>query len=78
MTDITSKIRNRLTSRIVNDKVACITGTERFSKTKCFDELANTVGVAGIIGTDRFTNNSWFDKLANTTDLTNITFGCII
>ena len=57
---ITNKIRNRLTSGITNDRVTCITATDRFSNIKCFDELANTVDVTSItdiIGEDRFTNS---------------------
>ena len=45
---MTSKIRNRLTSRITNDRITCITGTVRFSNIKCFDNLANTIDVTDI------------------------------
>ena len=58
---ITNKIRNRLTSGITHDRITCITGTDRFTNIKCFDELANTAAATFItfchIITDRFTNN---------------------
>ena len=78
---ITNKIRNRLTSGFTHDRITCITGTDRFTNIKCFDELANTAATTFItfchIITDRFTNNWCFDKLTNTTDLTDIMFSCI-
>ena len=78
---ITNKIRNRLTNGITNDKITLVTGAGRFSKFKCFDELANVVDLteinafSHIIGLGRFTTEF---ELTNTTDLTDIKFSCII
>ena len=66
---IINKIRNRHTIAITNDRINCITGTDRFSNIKCFNKLANTADVTeirDISGKDRFTNSRWFDELTNT------------
>ena len=34
-----------LTSGITNDRITCITGTDRLSNIKCFGKLANTADV---------------------------------
>ena len=75
----TNKIRNGLTSGIINDGITCIAGTERFGNcfVKCFDKLVNTIDIMDIIAKDRLTKSWWFDELANTTDLTDITSSCI-
>ena len=52
-------IRDRLLSGITNDRITCITGTDRFSNIKCFDKSANSVHVADItdiIRKDKFTD----------------------
>ena len=79
MTEITNKVRNRFTSGITNDRITCITGTERLSNIKCFDELASSASVTDImlsliIGTEGLPT---VDDLTSTTDLTDITFSCI-
>ena len=67
---ITKEIKKRFPSGITNNRFISITGTNRFSNTKFFDESANTADVTDItfshiIETSRFTDNWWFDNLTS-------------
>ena len=77
---ITSTIRNRLISKIADTRITCISGKDRFTNIKCFDKLANTAAVINclVILFEQTSLLTWLVELTNTTDLTEITFSCII